>query len=190
MANALTGGFNAVLQVRTEAINRILATLHQRGADKDASPSFLHSFATRIGDPPEMSGGEWAIAPAVFQIVAGLTQGKKSPPKPSKEPHAISNSPSGIAEAWRLAVEALTKLPFFIISGRPTRGTARVQLSTPTIAVAGNSISTVTTHVSVRARYTPDGGTAILPEPIHGELQAAFSVETTPRSSSSPLREH
>ncbi len=66
MANALTGGFDAVLQVRVEAVNRILATLHQRGASKDASPSFLHSVATRVGDPPEVSQAEWAMAPALF----------------------------------------------------------------------------------------------------------------------------
>ncbi len=56
MANNLTGDYDAVLLIRVIKINAILATLHQNGADEDASPTFLHSVTTRVGDPPRIVG--------------------------------------------------------------------------------------------------------------------------------------
>ena len=52
MSNNLTGDYDAVLLVSVTKINGILATLHQNGADPDASPVSPHSEKTRIGDPP------------------------------------------------------------------------------------------------------------------------------------------
>jgi hypothetical protein len=49
MANHLTGDYDAVLQVRVTKVNAILATLHQNGADEDATPTFLHSATARVG---------------------------------------------------------------------------------------------------------------------------------------------
>src|SRR5262245_10769083 len=67
MANGLTGELDAVVEVRVEAVNRILATLHQHGVSKDASPTFLHSFTARIGDPPKFPQFDLAAA-----FLAGL----------------------------------------------------------------------------------------------------------------------
>ena len=50
MSNQLTGVFDAVVEVRAEAVNRVLATLHQNGAVEEKSPKFLHSFTARVGD--------------------------------------------------------------------------------------------------------------------------------------------
>lgn len=49
MANHLTGDYDAVLLVRVTKVNAILATLHQNGADEDATPTFLHSATARVG---------------------------------------------------------------------------------------------------------------------------------------------
>jgi hypothetical protein len=62
MPNQLTGFFDVVVEVRVAAVNRILATLHQMGADKEASPKFLHSLAARVGDVPKHPTFELAEA--------------------------------------------------------------------------------------------------------------------------------
>ena len=55
MANALTGDYNAVVQVRIETINRILAAMHQNGLTKDATPSLPaqrdHAGGRHLQDP-------------------------------------------------------------------------------------------------------------------------------------------
>ncbi len=56
------------------------------------------------------------------------------------------------------------------------RGTARIQVGTPTISLTPGSSSEVTVHAQVRAHYSPDPSTPALPEPIHGEVRAAFAV--------------
>ncbi len=118
MSNGLTGGFDAVVWIRLEVVNCLLATLHQNGASEDASPTCPHRITTRIGDP--QNSGSIAVS---------------------------------------------------------TRGTVRVQVSTPTITLPDGSTSEVILHCDLRAHYEPDDSTALLPEPIHGELQASFSIE-------------
>ena len=61
-----------------------------------------------------------------------------------------------------------------------TRGTVQVQVSTPTITIPDGSSSEVILHCNLRAHYKPDPGTLLLPEPIHGELQASVSIEQSP----------
>ena len=70
----------------------------------------------------------------------------------------------------------------FIDLSKPgaVRGTARVQLSTPTISMPLTSVSQVTAKVQVRAHYTPDPGTVKLRQPIHGEVRVTFSAEPKP----------
>ncbi len=62
------------------------------------------------------------------------------------------------------------------ISTIQTRGTARVQLSSPAISLPAGSTSEVVLHVHARAQYTPDSGTLALPEPVHGEVRVTCSV--------------
>src|SRR5262249_39461529 len=57
-----------------------------------------------------------------------------------------------------------------------TRGRVRLQLSSPTISVTSGSSSEVSVHISVRAHYYPDANTDPLPEPLHGEIQAALEL--------------
>ena len=61
-----------------------------------------------------------------------------------------------------------------------TRGTVQVQISTPTITIPNGSSSEVILQCDLRALYKPDPGTFMLPEPIHGRLQATVSIERSP----------
>ena len=68
MSNNLTGDYDAVVEVRVKAINGVLATLHQNGLSKDASPTFMHRFATRVGD----LGGIFSAE--IFQALQWMAQ--------------------------------------------------------------------------------------------------------------------
>src|ERR1700693_4513585 len=64
MTNALTGDYEAVVQIGVSQINGLLATLHQNGVADDAPLKLLHSTSLRIGDarrvPPDVSAvGDW-----------------------------------------------------------------------------------------------------------------------------------
>ena len=66
MANALTGGFDAVIQIAVSQINGILATLHQNGASATTTLKLLHEVRTRVGDPGRgrfdpPAFGEWLV---------------------------------------------------------------------------------------------------------------------------------
>jgi hypothetical protein len=50
MANALTGDFDAILQVSGGTVNRLIASMHQNSFADTARPSFPHSVKMRIGD--------------------------------------------------------------------------------------------------------------------------------------------
>ena len=56
MANALTGDFEAVLQVSGATVNRLLASMHQNAGANAETPSFPHSMRMRIGDPEPVDG--------------------------------------------------------------------------------------------------------------------------------------
>lgn len=73
MPNALTGDFEAVLQVSGRTINRLLATMHQNGFARPDLPSFPHSVRMRIGDDHAIDGVRGRVhaqvgAPAVTLI--------------------------------------------------------------------------------------------------------------------------
>jgi hypothetical protein len=53
MSNGLTGNYDVVVEVNVAAVNRLLASVHQKGADPEASPKFLHSLLARVGDIPK-----------------------------------------------------------------------------------------------------------------------------------------
>ncbi|HJQ84014.1 MAG TPA: hypothetical protein VKA21_08065, partial [Candidatus Binatia bacterium] len=52
MANSLTGDYEAVVQVRLQKINAILATLHQAEIYQDGRIHFPHSVRFQLGDSP------------------------------------------------------------------------------------------------------------------------------------------
>src|SRR5262245_16641939 len=53
MSNALTGDYDIVVDISVAAVNRVLATVHQKGAYPEASPKFLHSLMARVGEIPK-----------------------------------------------------------------------------------------------------------------------------------------
>lgn len=56
MANALTGDFDAVLQISNGTVNRLLASMHQNAFSNPELPSFPHTVALRIGDDRAVEG--------------------------------------------------------------------------------------------------------------------------------------
>lgn len=68
MSNALTGDFEAVLQVSGSTVNRLMASMHQNGFTNPNTPSFPHSVRLRIGD-------DYAI-----DNVRGLVRGQVASP--------------------------------------------------------------------------------------------------------------
>ena len=76
--------------------------------------------------------------------------------------------------SYRTTAPVLDPLP------RPpgaVRGTARVQLSTPRVTFPAGSTSDVTFRARIRAHYTPDADTVMLPETIHGEVHVRYSID-------------
>jgi peroxiredoxin len=168
MANALTGEFDAVLEVSRSTLNRLLATLHQNGADEEASPSFPHSVRVRVGEEPLILATGWADA--IFHGFGG--GGQPAPPHSKAAPGASQAAQQAAAEhaAW---VQQLA-------TAVPVRGTAWVQLSTPTVHLVPGLVSELDVSVRVRAHYVADPGTAAMPEAINGELRARFHVAAGP----------
>jgi peroxiredoxin len=68
------------------------------------------------------------------------------------------------------------------------RGTLQLQVGSVTISVPDGSSSEVDISAPVRAKYYPDPDTLFMPEPVHGEVRAAFtiSVFTGPSRVSAP----
>ena len=56
VCNALTGDFDAVLQVSGGTLNRLLASMHQNGGTKTDRPTFPHSVTVTLGDRPNSVG--------------------------------------------------------------------------------------------------------------------------------------
>src|SRR5215212_8333196 len=133
MSNGLTGEYDAVVQVKVEAVNRILATLHQNGLwndpSPDATPRLLHRFAARVGSTPKLP--EYELASAFLE---GL----------GAEPDDISRNSSEVASVLENLSKSLqdifqevetassilqVDLPTWLVV---VRGLAKVQLSAPT----------------------------------------------------------
>lgn len=171
MSNYLTGDFDAVVEVRLGTINRILAALHQNGASKDVSPSFPHSFAMRVGDVLTFT----KLPAVAFQVSAAPSGGGS---KKVDWASASSQSLPGVAKVMQRTLDELKKR----LVPRPAtlRGTARVQVSAPTITFPPGSTSEVFAELDARVHYVADPGTLVAPEPIHGLVRAAFSIGTAP----------
>lgn len=174
MSNQLTGPYDAVVQIHVETINRILALLHQRGSHQDALPSFPHSFAVRLDSADAeieralvSKFGDWVSVIPVNWSGEGT----------EKVPRSLDKSPPGISRAITEINEMVAELKDDLQSPQALRGTAQVQVSTPTIEVPHNSTSEMAVSVQLRAHYMPDPNTPSLPERIHGELRLRFFIQ-------------
>jgi peroxiredoxin len=183
MSNQLTGDFEAAVEVRVEVLNRILATLHQKGAFEGASPSVLHSFAGRVGNLPTQAKLELAEAFVLQNFGASVGSPAKLPEDVLKSVQAdllsarrtLLKASTSIGAVESSAASAIVQANFpelFVI-----RGTVKVQLSTLSVTFPDGTTSEATIRCQVRAFYMPDPGTAALPAPIHGEVQVGFIVK-------------
>src|SRR3954469_13505341 len=172
MANNLTGGFDAVVQLAVRQINGVLATLHQNRASDDAPLKLLHKASLRVGDPvrprPDLSAfGDW---------VAEYQSTRRAIDIGALRDKLTGSAPPGAA---RVFADVFDQLGEVFIPPAVIRGRAKTQLGSATLSVPAGSTSEVVVHVQVRAVFEPDPGTNQLPAPIHGEVQAAFDVHRT-----------
>jgi peroxiredoxin len=172
MANALTGDYEAVLQIAIRQINGLLGTLHQNGATADAPLQVPHSETLRIADQQQLpvTGGfaDWVME---FQR-AGPGRGLRD-----IRAQLTATAPPGAARMLTQAFQALYENWGNILPPPGTlHGLAKLQVSSPTITVPVGSSTEITVYANIRAAYYPDPGTTDLPTPIHGVVQAAFEV--------------
>ena len=175
MANNLTGDYEAVVQVSVRKINGILATMHQNKVNPDASPTFEHSTPVQVGDLkiPKHDTAHFA------KWYAGAVQDlRETGVLPSDARSVLSEkAPPGVSSVLKKGWRDLDIIRLEPAADGAVRGTAAVQLSNPTISLAERSIGEVTVHVDVRVHYDPDRGSALMPEPIHGEVRATYIVK-------------
>ena len=183
MSNGLTGDFEAAVEVHVEALNRFLATLHQKGAFEGASPSFLHSTTARVGEVPKDSKFELAEAFLLQYFEAETLDAARVPNDVLKAVQtdllsarrSLLNAARAIDSVKPSAGQTLIQSMFaqlFVI-----RGTVKVQISALTVTFPEGTTSEATVRCQVRALYMPDPGTLALPAPIHGEVQIGFVVK-------------
>ncbi len=174
MPNNLTGDWEAVVEVGVRQINGLLATLHQKGDGEDESLQLLHSTTLRVGDPPRRfpdvgDFGDWVLE--YHRTHKGVRAGDLAE-------YVTSSAPPGAARRMK---DLISQFPTEIeIPPDIVRGTARVQVSSPTLSVPSGSTSEVEVSAHIRAHYTPDAGTTDLPQPIHGEVRATFELRVEP----------
>ncbi|HEY5741122.1 MAG TPA: hypothetical protein VIS99_01165, partial [Terrimicrobiaceae bacterium] len=186
MSNELTGDFEAAVEIKIEALNRILATLHQAGAFKEASPKFLHEITARVGDNPKRP--KYELAEAFLQGLASASEDSFS-----YSPEVLSKVQKQLSTVQKTLVEVLRELsdargpsqssglsPALVLANFPeffiVRGLVQAQLSTLSVTFPKNTTSEVTVHCQIRALYIPDASTAPLPVPIHGEVKIGFEA--------------
>ncbi|MCG6859910.1 MAG: TlpA family protein disulfide reductase [Chromatiaceae bacterium] len=172
MANNLTGDYEAVAEVRVKAINGILATLHQNGASKDASPSFLHCAVMQVGYPPKIE------LHRISDLIRWAGRFGYPPPDSGTAPHGGNSmkAPPGVSDSLKDAIAEAYDARKILTTPIPVRGIAQVQLGSPRISAASDSTSEVTAHVDIRANYIPESDTQEMPKPVHGEVRITFSV--------------
>lgn len=164
--NDLTGGFDAVVQVRVPIVEGLLAGLHRNGGHAERSPHLLHSFTAEVGsvdlpaEPVEMVS--WSRS---FDFADGGFQARAD---------SLEVLPPGVLEAVEEAERELRR-----VRNEGVRGRAQVQVSTPRVSFPDGSTSKVTATFQVRARFLPDAGSAPFPERVHGELRATFLLAVT-----------
>jgi peroxiredoxin len=180
MANNLTGDYEAVIQISVRQINGLLATMHQNAIDPEASPTFPHSVRIRVGDRPlYLDPGVSRFRTWLGTAVDALRDSGGVPA--DLRSFLVANAPPAVSAVFDDSFNHLVEAEAETVTGATAPGTERgwadVQLSTPTVSLPPGSTSEVTVHVDVRGYHTPDPGAAALPEPIHGEVQATYTVE-------------
>ena len=77
MSNALTGDFEAVLELSGGTLNRLLATMHQNAFANAGKPSFPHVSYFRIGDNRRVLGVRGSVAAQIgvphVELIHGAT---------------------------------------------------------------------------------------------------------------------
>src|SRR5262245_53227476 len=120
MPSALTGEFDAVVEVNVTAVNRILASVHQKGTGEDTHPTFLHSVTARVGNAASDLSSEIAGS-LVEYFGAGGVGGADNPQDAGQ---TLQDKVSTAQEAVRRIGLDLSQL--FVV-----RGTAKIQVGTP-----------------------------------------------------------
>lgn len=177
MPNNLTGDYEAVLQVSLRQINGILATLHQRRIDPAASPSFAHGGSFRVGDRPLSFAQE---ASRYRSWVTDVTTKMRVTGSAVELRTLSGTAPPGLATMFEAAWAGMDAARLEPVSSGATRGVVQVQISNPTVSIPPGSAASVVVHAMIRCHYAPDSGSAPLPEPLHGEVRALYTV--TPRT--------
>jgi peroxiredoxin len=174
MGNNLTGDYEAVMQVSIRQVNGLLATLHQNGENKDATPTFPHSLVVRVGEqnPGGKLGvlkfGEWVSAIKPEFSLAGAQAGaaRVIAEFPALPPGAATLLKDEFSR-WNDRVRLPTNPAL-------TSGSALVQFSSPVISVAEGVAAELTSSVFIRVLYFPDPSSHELAEPIHGEVRVTY----------------
>lgn len=177
MANNLTGDYEAVLEVSVRQINGLIASLHQHGAKGSGlSPSFPHSLRNlRVGYTPgylvpaTKRFGEW--------LGKALTSARASSGASVMGADLAAKAPPGAAVRFRSSLVELEAAAADYAAPGSVFGRAEVQVSTPSISLTPGSTSEVVVSVEIRARFIPDPGSAVLPQPIHGEVQIPYQIQ-------------
>lgn len=184
MANLITGDFDVVVQASLAAIDRVLAALHQ-------TEKFLHSFSTRVNDiPPASKIGDITRLPVKLVAEPMRIEEKRAPARLSLVPPPPILTKEGQVAPARVqtsgttysvgtASEQVYRAYGALLDTEEytgVRGYLEVQVSTPTITLPSNSASRVTIHYTVMIHYLADAGTPVLPEFLHGEIQATVDV--------------
>ncbi len=174
MANQLTGEFQAVVQLSLKQIHGIMAMMHQNRVEKSPTfegPTLPHSERFRVSGPPIYDPhlihfGEWLAANR--QILQS-----DNPEQALNE--LVASLPAGAAERVRGAFFEWSASTLSVAPG--LRGTAEVQLGSPTVRLPDGAMREFTIRSTIRVRFLRDPGTLGLPEFIHGDVEVTYALE-------------
>jgi peroxiredoxin len=200
VANVLTGDFDVVIEMSTPRVNRILAAQHQAG-------SHPHSFTLQIEDvaPGAKSGTSpfdmEHVSPAprsAFrqEMVAQVPSGDPSHDLPTR---AVPSETAVVTEAHAMPRVSSTNYSNYsmLLNFHPdafvhpaaagidlvqwkytgVRGTAAIQVSTPTLKLPSDPMAThVTLHYEIMAHMATEPGSALIPEFIHGGIDVTVDA--------------
>lgn len=194
MANKVAGEFDAVLQLSGRVLDRLMASLHQNGAEpagfqspqsgvgevvgeaiaRARLPAFPHSVFFRIGDPPP---------PRLLLVIGQQTAQNLQDASQYDSTTGVADAATAIAASGELqqasSSRAAAAAAAMANALDGVRGTVRAQLAVPRLELI-NAARRFIIEVPIRARYTPDVGTTALPEFIHGTVRAEYSVRELP----------
>jgi peroxiredoxin len=169
MANALTGDFDVVAEFAMPAANRVLATLHR-------GERVPHSVSVRVDDTPQPAGHP--IPPVLVASASSL--GVATANHQMIGPGHTLQGAAAVASFGLSQLDAIVNIDAgaIIVKPQPSnlRGSAQVQIASPTLDVPDGSGSRLSAKIEVRARYFPDPQTSPLAEFIHGTLQLNLAV--------------